>query len=63
MARKKEKEVFRPDPTPELELKSKSGWCITTDHKRCPYQFSHGKCGCECHKEKKKRGRPRKEIK
>lgn len=39
--------------TPDRQLETPSGWCITKDHDRCPYQFSHGKCGCKCHKEKK----------
>lgn len=43
-----------PDPTPDRQLTGKSGWCITADHNRCKYQFSFGKCGCDCHKKGKK---------
>lgn len=50
MARKKESHI--PDPTPDRKLTVPSGWCITGHHKQCPYQFTHGKCGCSCHKEK-----------
>lgn len=38
--------------TPEKQLDGKSGWCMTNDHDGCRYQFNHGKCGCNCHKEK-----------
>ena len=53
MAGKKIKPEW-PDPTPEIQRKSKSGWCMTGHHKGCPYQFSFGKCGCDCHKKGKK---------
>jgi hypothetical protein len=47
--------------TPEKQLTHPSGFCITGHHSHCRYQFSFGKCGCDCHTEvKKKRGRPRK---
>ncbi len=37
---------------------------MTMTHEFCPYQFAHGKCGCDCHVKKeapvaKKRGRPK----
>lgn len=50
MARKKESHV--PDPTPDRQLNGPSGWCMTGHHDGCKYQFDHGKCGCNCHKEK-----------
>lgn len=53
MARRKKEESYAPEPTPDRQLESKSGWCMTGHHKDCRYQFSHGKCGCNCHKEKK----------
>lgn len=53
MARRKKEESYVPDPTPDRQLEHASGWCMTGYHKQCPYQFSHGKCGCECHKETK----------
>lgn len=40
--------------TPEKQLETNSGWCITKDHERCPYQFTFGKCGCSCHLQEKK---------
>lgn len=51
MARKKKLENFidKP-PTPDVQLETKSGWCLTGHDKDCPYQFSFGKCGCKCHK-------------
>lgn len=52
---KKKSGPDRPDPTPERQLESKSGFCITADHKLCPHQFSFGKCGCDCHKKGKKK--------
>lgn len=53
MARKKKEEVYVPEPTPDRQLEHGSGWCMTNYHDDCPYQFSHGKCGCNCHKETK----------
>jgi hypothetical protein len=47
--RRKMKDLLTPDPTPDKQLAHKSGWCMTSDHKGCKYQFSHGKCGCDCH--------------
>jgi len=47
--RRKTKDLITPDPTPDRQLTHKSGWCMTSDHKGCKYQFSHGKCGCDCH--------------
>lgn len=44
-----------PDPTPDRQLKHKSGFCMTGHHKNCPHQFSHGKCGCDCHKKGKRK--------
>ena len=49
----KKKESYVPDPTPDRQLEHPSGWCMTNHHKGCKYQFDHGKCGCDCHKEKK----------
>lgn len=51
--RKNEKDSLVPEPTPDRQLDNPSGWCIDKFHTACPYQFSHGKCGCKCHKEKK----------
>lgn len=54
MGRKKNRvEDNWPTPTPERQLTTKSGWCGTNYHDNCPYQFTFGKCGCNCHKEKK----------
>ena len=39
-----------PDPTPERQLTSRSGWCADGFHSDCRYRFSFGKCGCSCHK-------------
>jgi hypothetical protein len=52
VAQRKKEESFVPPPTPERQLSSSSGWCITSDHTECKYQFNHGRCGCNCHKEK-----------
>jgi hypothetical protein len=49
---KKESSFEWPDNY-NVQLKSPSGWCLTEYHKKCPHQFTHGKCGCICHKEKK----------
>ena len=48
--------------TPERQLETPSGWCITGHHDGCRYQFNHGKCGCACHTQTApvKRGRPKK---
>jgi hypothetical protein len=57
------KDLLTPDPTPDRQLEHPSGWCMTLTHELCPYQFDHGKCGCECHVAKEspaKRGRPKK---
>jgi hypothetical protein len=48
--RKRKKEDYAPDPTPDKQLEQSSGWCMTNYHKQCKYQFSFGKCGCKCHK-------------
>lgn len=53
VVRKKKDESFVPVPTPERQLESPSGFCITEHHENCPHQFNHGICGCICHKEKK----------
>lgn len=53
VSKKKSREDQVPEPTPDRQLTNGSGWCMTDYHKQCPYQFSHGKCGCKCHKEKK----------
>ena len=47
------KDLLTPTPTPEKQLEMPSGFCITEHHENCPHQFNHGKCGCNCHKEKK----------
>lgn len=65
MARRRRniKDLLTPDPTPDRQLTHPSGWCMTLSHEFCPYQFNHGKCGCECHTKTataKKRGRPKK---
>lgn len=54
MAKKNKVEDYRPQPDPERQLESKSGWCMTGHHKECKYQFTCGKCGCSCHKKGKK---------
>ena len=51
MARKRNIENTWPDATPEKQLLTKSGWCSDEFHNQCKYQFTFGKCGCECHKE------------
>jgi hypothetical protein len=53
MGRRKKEEDHRPIPTPDRQLKTKSGWCSTGYHNGCKYRFTFGKCGCDCHKEKK----------
>lgn len=53
MPRKKKEENHWPDPTPDRQLDFKFGWCADGLHKKCKYQIPYGKCGCECHKEKK----------
>jgi hypothetical protein len=64
MARRRNlKDLLTPDPTPDKQLAHPSGWCMTLSHEFCPYQFTHGKCGCSCHvapAPAKKRGRPKK---
>jgi len=50
----KKKESYAPEPSPDKVLKDKSGWCMTQDHKGCKYQFTFGKCPCDCHKKEKK---------
>lgn len=50
MARRRAlKDLTTPDPTPDKQLQHPSGWCMTLTHEFCPYQFRHGKCGCDCH--------------
>ena len=49
----KKKESTFPEPTPDRQLDHPSGWCIDKLHAECPYQFSHGKCGCKCHAKQK----------
>ena len=41
-------EDHRPDPTPDRQLKSRSGWCSDNDHSGCRRFFSFGICGCDC---------------
>lgn len=48
MARVKKEVQTYPDPTPDRQLESPSGWCITGDHDQCKHQFDFGKCGCSC---------------
>jgi hypothetical protein len=50
--RNKKDDVVLYPHTPEKQLTQPSGFCMTGHHETCPYQFSHGKCGCQCHKEK-----------
>lgn len=63
MARRRNlKDLLTPEPTPDKQLTHPSGWCMTMTHEFCPYQFNHGKCGCDCHVKKEapaKRGRPK----
>jgi hypothetical protein len=51
MARKREDHA--PPSTPDKKLNHPSGWCMDEDHNNCKYQFTFGKCGCDCHKETK----------
>lgn len=50
---RKVRDLTTPIPTPSRQLDTPSGFCITGHHETCQYQFSHGLCGCECHKENK----------
>jgi hypothetical protein len=52
MVKKKSVEDGWPAPTPEKQWLVPSGWCSDKMHDKCKYQFTYGKCGCECHKEK-----------
>ena len=53
MARAKKIAEYLSYPyTPEKQLEHSSGWCMTSDHNGCKYQFNHGKCGCTCHTQK-----------
>jgi hypothetical protein len=52
MARRKKEDLFSYPYTPEKQLEHPSGWCMTSDHAGCKYQFNHGKCGCTCHTQK-----------
>jgi hypothetical protein len=49
MARRKKEDLLSYPYTPERQLEHPSGWCMTSDHAGCRYQFNHGKCGCTCH--------------
>lgn len=53
MPRKKKEENHWPDPTPDRQFEIKFGWCSDGLHNKCKYQIPYGKCGCDCHKEKK----------
>jgi len=35
--------------TPDRQLVSSSGFCMTSHHHQCKYVFLSGKCGCDCH--------------
>jgi hypothetical protein len=52
MARRKKEDLHSFPYTPERQLEHPSGWCMTSDHTGCRYQFNHGKCGCICHTQK-----------
>lgn len=51
MARRRtKKDDFLAYPsTPDRQLETPSGWCITGHHEQCRFSFNHGKCGCSCH--------------
>ena len=62
---KKQEDYLAYPYTPDRQLETPSGWCMTDYHDGCPQQFNHGKCGCDCHSApapEKKRGRPKKET-
>ena len=62
MARRRKKEDLLKYPyEPERQLDFPSGFCMTNYHDNCPYQFDHGKCGCDCHTQTQKTQKPRKE--
>jgi len=46
---RKESDYLAYPHTPERQLESSSGWCMTDYHEECRHQFNHGKCGCTCH--------------
>jgi hypothetical protein len=46
---RKESDYLSYQHTPNRQLEHPSGWCMTSDHDGCKYQFNHGKCGCTCH--------------
>ena len=47
--RKQKEDTTRFIPTPDIQLDCLSGYCITGHHDTCYFQFSFGKCGCDCH--------------
>jgi len=47
---KKDKDLDYRVITPDRQLLSSSGYCMTSHHNNCPHQFDYGKCGCSCHK-------------
>jgi hypothetical protein len=54
MARTKKIAEYLSYPyTPEKQLETSSGWCMTNHHDGCKYQFDHGRCGCTCHTQTK----------
>ena len=48
---KKIEKITWPE-TPDRQLETPSGWCMDEYHTDCKYQFTFGKCGCDCHKGK-----------
>ena len=47
--RNKKEDTTRFIPTPDRQLDCLSGYCITGHHDTCYFQFSFGRCGCDCH--------------
>lgn len=62
MARRKKEDLLSYPYTPEKQLEHPSGWCMTSDHAGCRYQFNHGKCGCNCHTQTPKTQVAREEV-
>lgn len=48
--------------TPDRQLETPSGWCMTNHHNGCKHQFDSGKCGCKCHLQTQKTQPVREEV-
>ena len=59
---KKQEEYLTYPHTPERQLTTPSGWCMTDYHDTCPHQFNHGKCGCDCHTKTQKTQKPKEKV-